>query len=116
MNKKVTTGVALTKGMSFIPEAGHGADQLVAFAARQRVLDVARTRTKEDQQRLKHEMQASGFNISAFRIAVKRRNERAIGMPFAQLTPIPEKFKDVAQRYENILMHADQVSKDRNAI
>lgn len=112
MVKKVISGAQLVKHMRFLPEVGDGAEQLVAFAARMRVLNVALTRTSEDRKKIRHELRAAGFNVKAFNIAVKRRDERAIGMPWAQLTPIPEQIKEAAERYEAILMHADE---NRNA-
>lgn len=95
-----------------MPEAGEGAEALVALAARQRVLDVARTKTRADQERVTHELQAAGFNVTAFRIAVKRRGERAVGLPWQQLTPIPDRFRETVERYEAILMHADDQNKN----
>lgn len=112
MGKKVISGAELVKHMRFVPEAGEGAEQLVAFAARMRVLNVAQRKTANERILLRKELQAAGFNTPAFNLAVKRRDERAIGMPWAQLTPIPDNIREITQRYEAILMHADDGNKD----
>lgn len=98
--------------MRFVPEAGEGAEQLVAFAAQMRRLNVAQRRTVNEKKALRQEMIAAGFNTKAMSNAIKRRDERAIGMPWAQLTPIPDDIRDIVLRYESILIHADEAYKN----
>ena len=98
-----------------MPEAGHGAEQLVAFAAKMQRLNVAHYQASEEKRRLRDQLRAAGFNLQAFNIAVKRRGEGAIGMPWQQLSPVPEAVRELVQRYEAILMHADDQHKAENA-
>lgn len=94
------------------PEAGYGGAQLLGFVAEMRQIEIAKERLKRRTNSLSSEIKAAGFKLPIVKLAYKRRMERAAGLPWQQLTPVPPEYQPHLDRYEAILM----AQEDSNAV
>lgn len=69
-----------------------------------RKIEIAKASVQRQSKSLDAEMKAAGFKVPIVKLAYKRRMERAAGIPWPQLTPVPPEYQPHFDNYEAILM------------